>query len=211
LSPISPARTDALGARRVDVVSTVHGYGIRLVCGDPGGSGEERVLLVLLVTDTPVARMISAMGPPWAAHAAWWLFDRDGGFATRCVDLEEPTVRWDGGALAGINVAGEDSGIWHGRTARVSGRARDELEFLDHDRAPDPDAVRAEDRGVIPVTESGTVPSVGAWCDFGPDTSRAPDTSWVPSRVVPLRVMPPRVIPRRIEPTEWERVRAVAA
>jgi hypothetical protein len=93
-------------------------------------------------------------------------------------------VRWDDGALAGIDIASEDPGSWYGRTADVSGRAHDELESSDHDRVPNPAAVRAEDWGVIPATESGAMPFDGARCDFGPDGSWAPDTSWVPPPVV---------------------------
>ncbi len=131
--------------------------------------------------------------PPAAAHSIWWFWNDDGAFIGWYVNLEEPGVRWDDGATAGLDIVDQDLDIWvepdrawmwkdeHELTERVR--------FPDHYWVPDPDAVRAEGQRLIPLIEKGRFPFDGTWCDF------QPDQAWS---------TPPAL------PAGWDRPRAVA-
>jgi hypothetical protein len=131
--------------------------------------------------------------PPGAAHAVWWLFDPDGAFAAWYVNLEEPAVIWNDGALAGVDVTDQDLDIrvWPDRTWewKDDDELAERMEFPDHYWVHDAAAVRDEGRRVIPRIEKGEYPFDGTWCDFRPDPGwRWPETvpeGWDRPRVVP--------------------------
>jgi hypothetical protein len=131
---------------------------------------------------------------PGASHAVWWLFNRGGAFIAWYVNLEEPSVRWDDGDVAGVDVTDQDLDIWVWPDRTWEWKDEDELaerlDFPDHYWVHDPEAAWAEGRRVIPYIEAGAFPFDGTWCDFRPDPSWAlPDAL----------------------PSGWDRPRAVAA
>ncbi|GAA2671523.1 DUF402 domain-containing protein [Actinoplanes palleronii] len=111
--------------------------------------------------------------PPGADHSVWFFRTAEGVFDGWYVNLEEHAVRWDDGALAGVDVIDQDLDvvIAPDRTWRW----KDEDEFAErlavpeHYWVPDPDAVRAEGRRVIKRIEAGEFPFDGTWTDFRPD------------------------------------------
>jgi hypothetical protein len=114
---------------------------------------------------------------PGTAHSVWWLFKPDGAFAAWYVNLEEPSVRWDDGPVAGIDVTDHDLDIWVWPDRTWKWKDEDELaerlRFPDHYWVTDPDAVWAEGRRVITQIEVGGYPFDGTLCDFRPDPSWA--------------------------------------
>jgi hypothetical protein len=111
--------------------------------------------------------------PPGAAHAVWWLFTLDYEFIAWYVNLEQPLVRWDDGAAAGIDTTDFDLDIWV-RPDRTwywkdEHELAERLGFPDQYWVSDPDAVWAEGRRMIPRIEAGEFPFDGTWCDFRPD------------------------------------------
>ncbi|PZF97796.1 DUF402 domain-containing protein [Micromonospora deserti] len=110
--------------------------------------------------------------PAGAAHSVWWFRDAQDHFAHWYVNLEEPGVRWDDGALAGVDVVDQDLDVLV-RPDR-SWEWKDEAEFVerlafpDHYWVADENAVRAEGKRVIALAEAGEFPFDGTWCDFTP-------------------------------------------
>ncbi|SCG69914.1 Protein of unknown function [Micromonospora echinaurantiaca] len=110
--------------------------------------------------------------PTGAAHSVWWFRDARDEFATWYVNLEEPGVRWDDGALAGVDVVDQDLDVLV-RPDR-SWEWKDEEEFVERLAYPDDYwvadeyAVRAEGKRVIALAEAGEFPFDGTWCDFTP-------------------------------------------
>jgi hypothetical protein len=111
--------------------------------------------------------------PPDTAYSVWWFRKPDGRFAGWYVNLEEPSVRWDDGEVAGIDMVDQDLDIWV--PPDRSWRWKDEeefaerLDFPDHYWVSDEAAVRAEGRRVVKLIEAGEFPFDGTWCDFEPD------------------------------------------
>jgi predicted RNA-binding protein associated with RNAse of E/G family len=107
--------------------------------------------------------------PPGAAYSVWWLFGPSGEFRAWYVNLEEPYVRW----AHGIDVTDQDLDIWVWPDRTWEWKDEDELTerlgYPDHYWVPDPDAVWAVGRAVIPAIEAGEFPFDGTWCDFQPD------------------------------------------
>lgn len=111
--------------------------------------------------------------PPGVDHSVWLFRTPEGVFSHWYVNLEERAVRWDDGALAGVDVVDQDLDVvaMPDRTWRW----KDEDEFAErlalpeHYWVPDPDAVRAEGRRVIKKIEAGEFPFDGTWTDFRPD------------------------------------------
>ena len=113
--------------------------------------------------------------PPDADHSVWFFWDDRGRFVNWYVNLEERAVRWDDGAVAGVDIVDQDLDIVV-RPDR-SWEWKDEDEFTErlaipeHYWVPDEQAVRAEGRRVIKVIEAGEFPFDGTWTDFVPDPS----------------------------------------
>ncbi|MGC4766551.1 DUF402 domain-containing protein [Micromonospora sp. DT46] len=110
--------------------------------------------------------------PAGAAHSVWWFRDAHDRFATWYVNLEEPGVRWDDGALAGVDMVDQDLDVvvrpdlgWEWKD---EGEFAERLAFPDHYWVTDADAVRAEGKRVIALAEAGEFPFDGTWCDFTP-------------------------------------------
>ncbi|ASW54008.1 DUF402 domain-containing protein [Plantactinospora sp. KBS50] len=121
--------------------------------------------------------------PAGAAHSVWWWFDDDGRFASWYVNLEEPGVRWDDGAVAGVDVVDQDLDVVV--AADRSWVWKDEDEFVErlalpeHYWVPDEAAVRAEGERVIKMVEAGEFPFDGTWTGF------APDPAWTAPAALP--------------------------
>lgn len=120
--------------------------------------------------------------PPGAHHSVWWFRDEAGAFTGWYVNLEEPAVRWDDGALAGVDMRDQDLDIVVAPDRTWRWKDVDEfterLAYPEHYWVPDPDAVWAEGRRVVARIEAGGFPFDGTWCDF------APDPAWaVPARL----------------------------
>lgn len=116
---------------------------------------------------------ILKFNPRGADHSVWWLWAPDGRFAAWYVNLEEPSVRWDDGDQAGIDLTDQDLDIWVWPDRQWAFKDDDELEerlaFPDHYWVADGEDVRARARAMVPVIESGAFPFDGTWCDFRPD------------------------------------------
>jgi hypothetical protein len=110
--------------------------------------------------------------PRDAGYSVWWLFDPAGGFRAWYVNLEEPSVTWDDGEVAGVDLTDQDLDIWIWPDRRWGWKDEDELEErLAHPDAywvADPDAVWAQGRRVVPAIEAGAWPFDGTWTDFRP-------------------------------------------
>lgn len=110
--------------------------------------------------------------PVGAAHSVWWFRDRRGRFANWYVNLEEPGVRWDDGAVAGVDMVDQDLDVVV--YPDLSWEWKDEEEFVERLALPehywvaDEKAVRAEGERVIRIAEAGGFPFDGTWCDFTP-------------------------------------------
>ena len=111
--------------------------------------------------------------PPDVDHSVWFFFDDEGGFAGWYVNLEERAVRWDDGAVAGVDTVDQDLDIVVAPDR--TWQWKDEEEFAErlalpeHYWVPDPDGVWAEGRRVIKRIEAGEFPFDGTWTDFAPD------------------------------------------
>ncbi|MFG3705096.1 DUF402 domain-containing protein [Micromonospora sp. NPDC047670] len=110
--------------------------------------------------------------PTGAAHSVWWFRDAHDRFAAWYVNLEEPGVRWDDGALAGVDMVDQDLDVVVRPDRGWEWKDEDEfverLAFPEHYWVADPDAVRAEGKRVIALAEAGEFPFDGTWCDFTP-------------------------------------------
>ena len=121
--------------------------------------------------------------PPESDHSVWFFFTDEGTFACWYVNLEERAVRWDDGALAGIDAIDQDLDIVV--EPDRSWAWKDEDEFAERLALPhhywvgDEDAVRAEGRRVIKLIEAGEFPFDGTWTDF------VPDAAWPTPALVP--------------------------
>jgi hypothetical protein len=121
--------------------------------------------------------------PVGARHSVWWFRDEASRFANWYVNLEEPGMRWDDGAVAGVDIVDQDLDIvaW----PDLSWEWKDEGEFVerlgypDHYWVADEDAVRAEGWRVVKQIEAGEFPFDGTWTDF------TPDPAWAPPEVLP--------------------------
>lgn len=113
--------------------------------------------------------------PPGADHSVWFFRTDEGAFQGWYVNLEERAIRWDDGAVAGIDVVDQDLDIVVAPDR--SWQWKDEDEFAErlalpaHYWVPDEAAVWAEGRRVIKMIEAGDFPFDGAWTDFRPDPS----------------------------------------
>jgi Protein of unknown function (DUF402) len=111
--------------------------------------------------------------PPDADHSVWWFWDEDGAFQCWYVNLEEHAVRWDDGAVAGVDVVDQDLDVVVAPDRTWQWKDEDEfterLAFPDHYWVADEQAVRAEGRRVIKLAEAGDFPFDGTWTDFVPD------------------------------------------
>jgi hypothetical protein len=110
--------------------------------------------------------------PTGAAHSVWWFRGDNDRFASWYVNLEEPGVRWDDGAAAGVDIVDQDLDILV--QPDRSWQWKDEEEFLERLAIPehywvaDEAAVRAEGERVVKIIEAGEFPFDGTWCDFQP-------------------------------------------
>ncbi len=111
--------------------------------------------------------------PPDADHSVWWFWDDAGVFQCWYVNLEERAVRWDDGAVAGVDVVDQDLDVVVAPDHTWEWKDEDEfaerLAFPDHYWVRDEQAVRAEGRRVIKQAEAGDFPFDGTWTDFVPD------------------------------------------
>jgi predicted RNA-binding protein associated with RNAse of E/G family len=111
--------------------------------------------------------------PPEADHSVWWFWRPDGTFGDWYVNLEERSVRWDDGDVAGHDVVDQDLDVVVAPDR--SWRWKDEDEFTERLALPehywvtDEAAVRAEGLRVIKQAEAGEFPFDGTWVDFRPD------------------------------------------
>jgi hypothetical protein len=110
--------------------------------------------------------------PRGAAYSVWWLFDPEGRFRAWYVNLEEPGIAWDDGAVAGIDLTDQDLDMWVWPDRRWGWKDEDEFEerlaYPDAYWVDDPDAVRAQGQAVVPAIEAGLWPFDGTWTDFRP-------------------------------------------
>ena len=110
--------------------------------------------------------------PRGAAYSVWWLFDPAGRFRAWYVNLEEPSVTWDDGAVAGVDLTDQDLDIWVWPDRRWDWKDEDELAerlaFPEHYWVDDEAAVWAQGRRVVPAIEAGAWPFDGTWTDFRP-------------------------------------------
>ncbi|MEV7622876.1 DUF402 domain-containing protein [Actinoplanes sp. NPDC089786] len=113
--------------------------------------------------------------PPDADHSVWWFWTDEGVFDSWYVNLEERGVRWDDGAVAGIDVVDQDLDVVVHPDRTWEWKDEDEfterLGFPDHYWVADEAAVRAEGRRVVKIAEAGEFPFDGTWTDFVPDPS----------------------------------------
>ncbi|MEJ3744151.1 DUF402 domain-containing protein [Actinomycetes bacterium KLBMP 9797] len=116
--------------------------------------------------------------PRDARHSVWWFRDEDGRFKNWYVNLEEPGVRWDDGAVAGVDITDQDLDVvaWPDRTWewKDEDEFTERLAFPEHYWVTDEAAVRAEGERVVKLIEAGEFPFDGTWVDFTPDPSWAP-------------------------------------
>jgi hypothetical protein len=114
--------------------------------------------------------------PPGEAYSVWFRFGGRG-FDSWYVNLEEPTCRWDDGALAGIDTVDQDLDIVVAPDR--TWRWKDEEEFAHHLAHPDvywvddPAPVRAEGERLTRLVEEGEFPFDGTATDFRPDPAWA--------------------------------------
>ncbi|MGI5213669.1 DUF402 domain-containing protein [Plantactinospora sp. CA-290183] len=128
--------------------------------------------------------------PAGADHSVWFFRGADGRFANWYVNLEEHGVRWDDGAVAGVDVVDQDLDVvvrpdrsWHWKDEE---EFAERLAVPEHYWVPDAAAVRAEGERVVKLAEAGQFPFDGTWCDF------VPDPGWtVPTALPPGWDRPP--------------------
>ncbi len=113
--------------------------------------------------------------PPDRAHSVWWFWGPDGEFVGWYINLEEPSVLWENGALVGVDTTDQDLDLWVHPDRTWEWKDEDEfeerLQFPDHYWVRDAAAVRAEGEHMTKVVESGAFPFDGTWTDFRPDPS----------------------------------------
>jgi hypothetical protein len=113
--------------------------------------------------------------PPNSAHSVWWFWDQTGSFVGWYVNLEEPSVLWQDGGLAGVDTTDQDLDLWVYADRSWEWKDEDEFEerlsIPEHYWVPDPVAVRAEGERMTKLVEAGAFPFDGTWCDFKPDPS----------------------------------------
>jgi hypothetical protein len=113
--------------------------------------------------------------PPDADHSVWWFWDDDRQFECWYVNLEERAVRWDDGAVRGVDVVDQDLDVVVAPDRSWLLKDEDEfaerLAYPEHYWVHDEAAVRAEGRRVIKIAEAGEFPFDGTWTDFVPDPS----------------------------------------
>jgi hypothetical protein len=117
--------------------------------------------------------------PPGAAHSVWFFWDpRGGDFYGWYVNLEEPSVLWSDGELAGVDTTDQDLDLWVWPDRSWEWKDEDEFEerlaFPEHYWVADPEAVRAEGRRLAALAEAGLFPFDGTWTGFRPD----PTLNW---------------------------------
>jgi len=100
--------------------------------------------------------------PPGEDYSVW-LFRSDlGQFRGWYVNLEEAGVRWDDGAVAGVDIVDQDLDIWVEPDRRWSWKDEEEfaerLAFPGHYWVADGDAVRAVGERVVKQIEAGEFP-----------------------------------------------------
>lgn len=131
--------------------------------------------------------------PVGADHSVWWFRDDAGRFTGWYVNLEERGVRWDDGAVAGVDIVDQDLDVVvqpdRGWAWKDEDEFAERLGFPEHYWVSDEAAVRAEGRRVIAMVEAGVFPFDGTFCDF------VPDADWP--------------VPRSL-PAGWDRPSAVA-
>jgi hypothetical protein len=116
--------------------------------------------------------------PPGADHSVWFFTDERGAFECWYVNLEERAVRWDDGAVAGVDVVDQDLDIVvapdHSWQWKDEDEFAERLAFPEHYWVADGAAVRAEGRRVIKQIEAADFPFDNTWTDWQP-----PDRSWL--------------------------------
>jgi hypothetical protein len=129
--------------------------------------------------------------PPDAAHSVWWFWDARGRFGGWYGNLEEPSVLWQDGDLAGVDTTDHDLDLWIYPDRTWEWKDEDEfaerLALPEHYWVPDPDAVRAEGERLVKMVEAGAFPFDGTWCDF------RPSADWTWPRELPAGWDRPRV------------------
>ena len=131
-----------------------------------------------LVTETKLWEMtwrgpaILKVLPPGEDYSVWLFRTEQGAFKGWYVNLEEAGVRWDDGAVAGVDIVDQDLDIWVEPDRSWSWKDEEEfaerLAFPDHYWVTDEKAVRAEGERVIRIAEAGEFPFDGTWCDYTP-------------------------------------------
>ncbi|WP_328461517.1 DUF402 domain-containing protein [Actinoplanes sp. NBC_00393] len=111
--------------------------------------------------------------PSEGEHSVWFFRTDEGVFKEWYVNLEEHAVRWDDGALAGVDVVDQDLDVVVAPDRSWQWKDEDEfaerLALPEHYWVPSPDEVWAEGRRVIKKIEAGDFPFDGTWTDFQPD------------------------------------------
>jgi hypothetical protein len=110
--------------------------------------------------------------PPDSHHSVWWFWDVWSDFVGWYVNLEEPSVIWDDGALAGVDTTDHDLDIWVHPDRTWAWKDEDEFverqAFAEHYWVREPERVWAEGERVIRLVEAGAFPFDGTWQDFRP-------------------------------------------
>ncbi|HEX6871537.1 MAG TPA: DUF402 domain-containing protein [Micromonosporaceae bacterium] len=138
----------------------------------PEWAGTEKVLRELVWRGDMVM-----LHPPGQAHSVWFFFAPDRTFRNWYVNLEQPSVRWDDGGLAGIDTIDYDLDLVIGPDRRW--RWKDEDEFAEHLAYPqgywvdDESAVWREGRRLVEIIEAGCFPF-----DHGTPARLRPDPTW---------------------------------
>jgi hypothetical protein len=113
--------------------------------------------------------------PRDAEHSIWWFRDDAGAFTNWYVNLEGHGVRWDDGAVAGVDIVDQDLDVVVAPDRSWTWKDEDEfterLAYPQHYWVADEAAVRAEGLRVIKQAEAGEFPFDGTWVDFRPDPS----------------------------------------
>jgi hypothetical protein len=122
--------------------------------------------------------------PPAGDHSVWFFRDQQGAFKNWYVNLEYAALRWDDGALAGVDVIDQDldivihpdrTWVW-----KDEDEFRERLGFPDHYWVRDQATVWAEGHRLIKLIEAARFPFDGTWTDFRPDPEWPVPTSLPP-------------------------------
>jgi hypothetical protein len=126
-----------------------------------------------VVTETWQGPGILKFLPPDADHSIWFFRDDADHFTGWYVNLEERALRWDDGAVAGVDVIDQDLDVVVRPDRTWSWKDEDEfterLAHPDHYWVHDEAAVRTEGLRVIKQIEAGDFPFDGTWTDYHPD------------------------------------------